>query len=145
MVVWVPSDHPDLNINSVRIIKNSENHIFLLSRNELILLDVDSLEQTIVRNLIGEISGLEEPIKEIKIESWMKIFVIVVLTEENLHIFHTKKSVEDIKNEVDIRLTKIQTIKLNNNFCQFEMIKNSPKDLFLVTYEIRNETSNNLM
>lgn len=145
LVIWVPSDQPDWSIKKVKIIKNSENHIFLLSQNELILLDVDSSEQNLVRILIGEISGLEESIKEIKIESWMNIFVIVVLTDENLHVFHTKKSVDEIRTEADIKLTKIQTIKLQNNFCQFEMIKYSSKDLFLVTYEIRNETSNNLM
>lgn len=141
----VPNNHPEWNIENVKIINNSENHIFLLSQNELILLNVNSSQHKISEKLIGEISGLEKPIKEIKVEKWMNIFVIVVLTDDNLHVFHTKKAVDDIETEADIKLTKIQTINLKNNFCQFELIRNGPKDLFLVTYEIRNETTNNLM
>lgn len=142
----IPNNHPEWSIENVKIIKNSENHIFVLSRNELILLhEQHSSPLRIEERLVGQLAGLENPIHEIRVEKWMNIFVIVALTDRNLHIFHTKKAVNDIETEEDTRLTRIQTINLNYNFCQFELIRNGTKDLFLVTYEIRNETTNNLM
>lgn len=135
------------SMENVKIVRNCENHIFLLSRNELILLQEKNSPSHLIINekLIAELGGLDSAINEIRVEQWINIFVIVVLTDRNLHIFHTEKAVNDIMTNDDTQLTKIETINLKNSFCQFELMRNGANGLYLVTYEIRNETTNDLM
>jgi hypothetical protein len=140
----MPNTFPQDEIRNVRIIKNSENHIFVMSYNEIILLEIDSKRNFVNRILIGELYEFNEVIIDVKIESWTNIFVIVVLTHENLHVFHTRKRLNEIETHDDIQLSAIQKIKLKNNFCKFELIRTQPSGLFLVTYQIRNETTNDL-
>lgn len=144
VTMWMPNNMPKEDIKKVRIIKNSDRHIFLLSHNELILLEVDSEKKEILRTLIAELDGINSEIIDIKVESWANIFVIVVLTGEDLRVFHTLKKITEIATEDDIILKEIQKIELKNNFCKFELIRNEPNELFMITYQIRNETTNNL-
>lgn len=118
------------------MIQKNNDFIYLLSVDELIAIDV-SRKKELQMHFVGTFSQLTEPVEEVKIENWENSLIIVVRMSKMLHVYLAHN---DFRGEP---INVIQRITLNSPSDRFVMFRRG-KDVFLVTYEIRFETENEL-
>jgi hypothetical protein len=125
------------NTDEIRIIRNTDGFIYMLSVDELLAISVGKNKE-LQMHFVGTLLQIEQPIEEVKIENWQNFIIVVVRMAKMLQIYLTQN---DFRGDFIEPIQKINVNSASNRFVMFR----KGEDVFLVTYEIKMEASNELV
>lgn len=119
------------NSDSIKIVKNAEGQLYLLSVNELLAIEVDE-EREPRLDFLGTLLQFEEKPLDVQIENWQNMTIIVLKLPTSLHVYVTKND------QRGVRLEPLQKISIHSSADRYILFKNKD-DIFLVTYWIKED------
>lgn len=125
------------NTDEIKVFKNAEGFVFLLSQNELLAIDINAKKEAQL-HFVGTLQQIDEKVLDMQVENWQSMIVVALRTATSLQIYVTKSDFR-----VEENLEPTEKIKINSESDRFAMFR-SGEDLFLVTYGINGDTANEL-
>lgn len=125
------------NTDEIRIIRDSSDFLYMLSVDELLAIGVGK-DKELQMHFVGTLLQIEEPVEEVKIESWENSIIVVVRTDKILLVYLTRNDLGGKS------IQPIQKINANSVSDRFVMFKKA-EEVYLVSYAIKVEADNELV